>query len=285
MYEEHSSETAVMAAAARAAHLIVDQAPLIFSDPLAVRLLGDRADELISYHRLHGDHPILSGARAQTAVRSRVVEDRLALLTEHGLTQYVILGAGLDTFAYRDHTKGLRVFEVDHPATQQWKQHRLAATAMPIPGTVSFVPVDFDDDPLADRLIAAGFDPTEPALISWLGVTMYLTWDAIDRTLATLSGFAPGTELVLDYLLPEHLRDEAGNTYAKFVGQVAADGGEPWLTCPTPEEMTVHLADHGFGPTKHLGQRDAIDTELWQRSDSLTPAGLQMLAHATKNTA
>lgn len=271
-----------MTAAARAAHLIVDRDPPIFTDPLAERLLGDRAEEMIGYHRRYGDHPVLAGARAQAVVRSRYVEDRLARLVDHGLTQYVILGAGLDTLAYRCPARNLRVFEVDHPATQQWKHHLLTAAGVSIPATVGFVPVDFETDSPADRLAAAGFDPARPALVGWLGTTMYLTHNAIDRTLAVLGGFAPGTELVFDYLLPDHLRDETARSYATAVARMAAESGEPWLTCPTPEEATACLAGHGFAPTRHLRQRDAIGTDLWRRSDSLAPADLQMLAHTSR---
>ncbi|MDA3631078.1 class I SAM-dependent methyltransferase [Saccharopolyspora sp. WRP15-2] len=268
-----------MVATARAAHLVVDDSPAIFTDSLAEKLLGDRAEELIGYHRLHGDLPLLSHARANVVVRSRYLEDRLAALVDRGLPQYVILGAGLDTFAYRNPTAPLAVFEVDHPATQQWKRKLLADSGVDVPEMLRWVPVDFETDQLLDQLVAAGFDPTRPALISWLGVTMYLTWEAVDRTLDVLGGLAPGTELVLDYVLPEHLSDQATRTHASAVAQAVSDSGEPWLSRPTPDALTTCLAEHGFGPTKHVRHRDAIDSALWQREDSLSPSGLSMLAH------
>ena len=120
---EQPSLTALTAAAARAAHLIVDNEPVIFADTLAQAMLGERAEELLSYHRVHGTHPVLTGARAQVTCRSRYAEDRLADAIERGIGQYVLLGAGLDSFAYRSPLAGrVRVFEVDHPATQEYKQ-------------------------------------------------------------------------------------------------------------------------------------------------------------------
>ena len=149
------SQTALMAAAARAAHLIVDHEPVIFADELAATLLGEQADELISYHRVHGTHLVLSCARAQVLCRSRFTEDHLAACVRSGLTQYVILGAGLDSFAYRTES-AVRVFEVDHPATQQWKRRQLAAARIPVPDSVSFVAMDFERDQLAGRLAWRG---------------------------------------------------------------------------------------------------------------------------------
>lgn len=123
------SLTAQTAAAARAAHLIVDDEPRIFADTLAEAMLGERAEEFIAYHRAHGTHPVLAGARAQVTCRSRYTEDRLARGIEHGIGQYVLLGAGLDSFAYRSPLAGrVRVFEVDHPVTQEWKRQVAAGS-------------------------------------------------------------------------------------------------------------------------------------------------------------
>jgi methyltransferase (TIGR00027 family) len=283
------SQTALTAAAARAAHLIVDQPPHIFTDRLAVALLGEQAEEFLSYHRAHGEHPVLSAARAQVSCRSRYTEDRLADAALRGITQYVILGAGLDSFAYRgeraahrgERAAQVRVFEVDHPATQEWKREQLAKAGLPVPDGTAFVPTDFEHDSLAARLRAAGFDASRPALVSWLGVTIYLTQPAIGRTLAEISTFAPGTELIVDYMLPPGLRDAAGDSYAGQVGAVAAERGEPWLTCLAPDQMSAQLAAHGFGMIEQVSQRDSISARLWDRSDNLHPIRLSMLAHAT----
>jgi methyltransferase (TIGR00027 family) len=274
------SQTALTAAAARAAHLIVDHEPVIFADELAAALLGEQADEFISYHRAHSTHPVLSCARAQVLCRSRFTEDHLAACVRAGLTQYVILGAGLDSFAYRTES-AIRVFEVDHPVTQQWKRGQLASAGIPVPDSVSFVAMDFERDQLAGRLRQAGFDPSRPALVSWLGVTMYLTGAAISQTLAEISGFAPGTQLVTDYILPAALRDDTGNAYASLVAPVAAERGEPWLTFLAPDDMSALLEAHGFSAVEHVRQRDSIPPALWDRTDSLHPAGLSVLDRAT----
>jgi methyltransferase (TIGR00027 family) len=281
MSERQSSETALTAAAARAAHLIVDRPPLIFADTLAAALLGDRADELIGYHRMHGSHLVLSTARTQATCRSRYTEDSLADAIGRGVGQYVILGAGLDSFGYRSGLAGqIRVFEVDHPATQRWKAERLTGAGISVPPGVRFAAVDFEAGSLTRDLVRVGFDPSRPALVSWLGVTMYLSETAVGGVLGALSGFAPGTELILDYMLPADLRDEIGTGYVEQVAPIAAERGEPWLAFFAPEEMGALLARHGFGQIRHLTQRDIGGPELWRRSDSLRPASLSVLAHA-----
>jgi methyltransferase (TIGR00027 family) len=157
--EGQPSQTAMTAAAARAAHLLVDREPRIFADSLAALLLGDKAETFIGYHRQYSDHPLLAGTRAQATCRSRFTEDQLALAAERGTAQYVILGAGLDSFACRSELAGrLRVFEVDHPATQQHKRAMLAAAGLAEPPTLTWVPVDFETDELTASLTAAGLD-------------------------------------------------------------------------------------------------------------------------------
>jgi len=272
---DEPSQTAFTAAAARAAHLIVDESPHIFADTLAEALLGERAEELIGYHRVHGTHVVLAGARAQAVCRSRYTEDKLAA---SGLTQYVILGAGLDTYAYRS-DRGVAVFEVDHPATQRGKRRLLSAAGITIPDSLVFVPVDFETESLAECLTRMGFDAERPAFFSWLGVTMYLTKEAIAQTLEVIAGFAPGTEIVADYMLPQGFRDEAGQTYAELIAPTAIEAGEPWLSYFTPDDLSAVLEAHGFGRTEHVRQRDIA--ALANRTDSLRPAELSVLVHAT----
>ena len=140
---------------------------------------------------------------------------------------------------------------------------------------------DFEGDSLTGRLRQAGFDPARPALVSWLGVTMYLTQAAISRTLAEIGGFAPGTQLITDYMLPAVLRDETGNTYVELVAPAAAERGEPWLSFFAPGDMSALLERHGFGLIEHVQQRDSIPAVLWDRTDSLRPTVLSVLARAT----
>jgi len=280
MEEGQPSFTALTAAAARAAHLIVDQEPWIFADTLAAQLLGERAEELISFHKLHGTHPVLAGARVQVTCRSRYTEDALGRAVSRGVGQYVILGAGLDSFAYRSSlARRVRVFEVDHPATQDWKRRALAAAQVPVPEAVTFVAADLATDSLAGQLLAAGFDTAAPALVSWLGVTMYLTPDAVTDILTAVGRLAPGTELIADYMLPAGLRDEAGAVYGELVAAASAERGEPWLSCFAPGEMSDMARQAGFREVRNVRQRDAIPAGLWQRPDSLRPAALAVLCH------
>ncbi|HTR91508.1 MAG TPA: SAM-dependent methyltransferase [Trebonia sp.] len=286
--DTEASGTALTAAAARAAHLIVDDEPRIFADPLAAALLGDRAAELTGYHTMHGTHPVLAGARVQVTCRSRYTEQALARARAGGVRQYVILGAGLDSFGYRDsldrHNRcddPLRVFEVDHPASQDYKRAALAAAGIPVPDSVAFVPADLAADSLAGCLAAAGFDAAAPAVIGWLGVTMYLTQEAVTATMTAIAGLAPGSELIADYMLPDGSRDEDGALYGALVAQASAERGEPWLSCFTPAEMADLAARAGFGDVRAVSQRDAIPALLWQRTDALKPAVLAMLFHGT----
>jgi methyltransferase (TIGR00027 family) len=244
-------------------------------------LLGGQAEELVGYHRSHGSHPVLAGARGQVTCRSRYTEDTLAGAVAGGTAQYVILGAGLDSFAYRSALAGrVRVFEVDHPATQDRKRERLAAAGISIPENLAFVPVDFERDSLAGALTLAGADRSRPAFVSWLGVTMYLTQDAISETLAVIGGLARGTELVADFMLPAGLRDEAGDSYVEQVAPVAAQRGEPWRTFLSPPDISARMSRHGLAVRGHVLQRDIGGPELWNRSDSLRPAQLSVIAHA-----
>lgn len=280
------SFTALASAAARAAHLVVDDEPLIFSDTLAPVLLADRADELLSYHRSQGSHPVLAGARATVTARSRYTEDRLAEAVRRGVTQYLILGAGLDSFAYRSPLAGrVRVVEADHPGTQRWKRGVLAATGTAARGHVRYAEADLEGPFLAGQLAAAGFDFARPALVSMLGVSMYLSRPAIAATLKVLSRCAAGTELIAEYALPAGLRDARGREYAELVAPAAAERGEPWRTFLHPGEVPAMLGRHGFGQVRQVAQRDMVDRACWARTDAVRPAGLFQLADCYAGTA
>jgi methyltransferase (TIGR00027 family) len=281
MQDRQPSQMALAAAAARAAHLVVDREPLIFRDPVAADLIGAPGAEMVGYHQRSGDHIVLAGTRAQVTVRSRWAEDRLATLAAGGLDQYVLLGAGLDSFAYRSRLVGrVRVFEVDHPATQRWKRDLLAAAGITPPDGLVFAGVDLETEPLADRLAAEGFDRQRPALVSWLGVSMYLTAEAVAATLAAVGGLAAGTELVMEYALPPELRDETGAAYAGFALAVAAERGEPWRSFFTPEQLAGLLEAGGLTVAEQTRLRDAVPAALWDRSDALRPPDLCRLVRA-----
>jgi methyltransferase (TIGR00027 family) len=272
------SLTALLAAAARAAHLVVDDDPPLFADTLAYTLLGEHAEELVGHHRTYGRHPILAGARVGVTTRSRYTEACLASAVREGIGQYVILGAGLDSYAYRS-GGGLQTFEVDHPDTQGWKRAQVAGAGLETPD-VTYVPVDLETESLVDGLIEYGFDPARPALFSWLGVTMYLTRDAIAETLTTIAAFAPGTRLVVDTMLPADHRDEAGQSYLDVLVPAFAERGEALMSFLSPEEVIALLAECGYETIEQVNQRESVDAALWDRSDALGPAQISLNTHA-----
>src|SRR5918998_893984 len=203
MREGRPSRTALATACARAYHQIADE-PRILTDPLAIAITGVGLDEIIE-RETTGDQPTADPTMPQRrrlflAARSRFAEDTIAAAVAAGTRQVVVLGAGLETFAYRNPHSGVRVYEVDNPDTQAWKQNRLEAAGIAIPRSLTFVPVDFESTTLSDGLAATDFDRNEPAVFMWLGVVMYLTMDAIRATLRFVAGQATPVQVVFDYL-------------------------------------------------------------------------------------
>lgn len=251
------SRTALAAAAHRATHQIAD-APLVFADPLATTLFG--AD--------WGPDEAVLGARAMRAficARSRLAEDALAAAVARGVTQYLLLGAGLDTFAWRNPYPGLTVFEADHPDTQGWKHDRLANP----PANLRLVAVDLERQPLREPLIDAGYDPDKRLFVSWLGVTPYLESATVMETLEALSTLHGGVEVVFDYGPP--LRSLSGllrAAYAMRAAQVAAVG-EPWLSGFDPRNLIDALAQLGFGQIEDLGPAELNARYFDGRDDGL----------------
>jgi methyltransferase (TIGR00027 family) len=190
------------------------------------------------------------------AARSRFAEDSLAAAVARGVRQYVVLGAGLDTFAYRNpfEAAGLRVFEVDHPATQAWKQRRLAEAGLASPASLTFAPIDFEHETLAHGLAAAGFDATAPAFFAWLGVVVYLTCEAVTETLRFIASLS-GAEVVFDYGEPPSAFPEGGQRSVQLArAQRAAAMGEPWITRASPADMHAMLRGLGFDQLEDLGR-------------------------------
>ncbi|GAS95599.1 methyltransferase [Mycolicibacterium canariasense] len=241
------SRTALATAYARAYHQIADQ-PMIFSDDLAVPLLGVTADELTELSTRVGDQigAVINDRdrRLFFAARARVAEDAVAAAVAAGTRQVVILGAGLDTFAYRNHNPGLRVFEIDHPATQAWKRDRLAAAGIDIPATLTLVPVDFETQDLSAELESTAFTRTEPAIFVWLGVIFYLTPSAARSTLQYIAGQAQPVEVVFDYLHSPSTEADRADLQARAERLAAA--GEPFHSYFTPTEITTLLRTLGF---------------------------------------
>ncbi len=195
------SRTALSVALRRAAHQIHDS-PVVFNDPLAVAILGATYAEELRRTPLRPDRPFSIALRAFLVARSRYAEDNLRRAVESGVDQYVLLGAGLDTFAYRNPYAQLRVFEVDHPATQQWKRELLQRNHIAIPESVTYTPVDFERQSLSVQLGDAGFNHGAPAFFAWLGVVPYLTLEAFRATLSFIAAQPSGSGLTLDYGQP-----------------------------------------------------------------------------------
>ncbi|MVU77449.1 SAM-dependent methyltransferase [Nocardia sp. ET3-3] len=263
MDNEGPSQTALLTAQARAYHQIADR-PRILTDPLASRLLGITADELSALGEPTEDRPG-SGAhyrprRLFFAARARFAEDRVAEAAASGVRQVVILGAGLDTFAYRNPHPGLRVFEVDHPATQAWKRQRLAASGIDQPEGLTFVPVDFETDTLAAGLGSAGFLRTDPAVFVWLGVVYYLTPDAARATLEYITEQSEPVEVVFDYLQPGDTDEDRAQL--KERAQRVATAGEPWFSYYTPDDIAAQLRALGFTTIEDHHATDLISGYL-----------------------
>lgn len=261
------SRTALGAAMHRAAHQLYDK-PLVLSDPLALDILGPQAAA-----SLRADVPATRSQhslRAYVVARSRYAEDMLTEAVSAGTGQYVVLGAGLDTFACRNpFADRLRIFEVDHPATQAWKRARLAEAGIRPPAGLEFAPVDFERETLAQGLARAGFAADRPAFASLLGVVMYLSRAAAMQTFRSVASWPRGSRLVLDYGLPDAaLPADERRTRAQLASRVAAIG-EPFVNWYQPEDLAAELRSAGFGFTRNLGPQDINGRYFEGRSDAL----------------
>jgi methyltransferase (TIGR00027 family) len=252
------SRTAVMAAVGRALHRDGPE-PHVLDDWLASDLAGGDGQSMLEGMRQKFTPERLLTFQSWTAARSRFVEDVVLEAVTNGIRQYVILGAGLDSFAYRNPELGkkLHVIEVDHPCSQLWKQRRLEALRVPVPENVSFVSVDFEKQSLRDALSTAGFAFDAPAVISWIGVTMYLALDAIEATLKIIATCAPGTILVLSYDQPPEVLDDKGRALLNDVRHTADSYGEPFITLFRQEEIELLLVQRGFTNVRHFGVEEA----------------------------
>lgn len=241
------SKTALSVAVRRAEHQLFDF-PHVFEDPLAPRIIGPVAATSMVFGWWTAYLPASRYLRAFIAVRSRYAEDQLARAIAAGTTQYVILGAGLDTFAYRNPYSnfGLRTFEVDHPDTQAWKRHQLGLMSIPVPSSVTFVPVDFEHQSLDIELANTGFALGEPAFFSWLGVTPYLANEVVMQTLRQIHSFCPANAIVFDYALPRHSLSGIERVAADALREGVAWAGEPFKSAFRAEVLLDDLKQIGF---------------------------------------
>ncbi|HEX5226116.1 MAG TPA: SAM-dependent methyltransferase, partial [Bryobacteraceae bacterium] len=225
-------------------------------------------------------NPFSRALRAFLAVRSRYAEDQLARAVERGVRQYVVLGAGLDTFAYRNPYPELHVFEVDHPATQEWKRTRLEEARIAIPLDMTFAPVDFERESLEDGLCRTAFDRKRPAFFSWLGVTPYLSRPAFDATIALIAQMPAGSGVAFDYAIERRLLTPAQQIALDAMASRVARAGEPFQLFFDPAALSRELQQLGFGDIENLSG-DAINARYFAgRADGLAVGGAGRLLSA-----
>jgi methyltransferase (TIGR00027 family) len=270
MQEGKFSRTAQRVAIRRAAHQLLDQ-PRVLDDPLALLIIGSEAAEELRSNPKE-DHTFSRAFRAFMAARSRYAEDELARTVAHGVGQYVVLGAGLDTFAYRNPHPGLRVFEVDHPTTQAWKRGQLQAAGIAIPQSLTFVPVDFEQQTLAEGLEQSGFN-SNAAFFSWLGVTPYLTREACMTTLGLIGRMPADSGVVFDFAVDRALLNPGQRMALAALSKRVAGYGEPFQLFFDPGELQDELRGMGFHRTEFL-QGEQINARYFKdRKDGLLVRG------------
>jgi methyltransferase (TIGR00027 family) len=263
-------DTAVRVALWRALHLEVDAPPHVFEDAVGLKLVAPPE----GWRGRPDMSPFTRPFRASIVARARFIEDLVVEQAARGVGQYVILGAGLDTFAQRRPELAARlvVFEVDQPGPQTWKRQRLLDLGFGIPPFLRFVPVDFEaGDAWWDRLLEAGFDPTRPAIVASTGVSMYLTNEAITATLRQVATLAAGSTLAMSFMLPIDMADPDVRPGIERAAAGARANGTPFLSFFTPEEMLTLARDAGFRDARHISAATLAERYFANRIDGLRP--------------
>jgi methyltransferase (TIGR00027 family) len=266
-----ADSTAVRVALWRALHLEVDAPPHVLEDDIAVRLAGHEGWRSRPDMDPHAMRPF----RASIVARARYVEDLVVEGAGRGVGQYVILGAGLDTFAQRrpEIAARLVVFEVDRPAPQAWKRQRLVECGFTIPKWLRPVPVDFEaGDTWWERLAAAGFDAGRPAIVASTGVSMYLTRDAIAATLRQVAALAAGSTFVMSFLLPIEFADPDIRPWLELADKGARASGTPFISYFTPPALLALAREAGFRDVRHVSAAALAERYFAGRADGLRPA-------------
>ena len=263
------NRTALGVAWLRAAHQLVDGEPRILEDAPSVALLGHQAAEVRSDPRAHSPGARL--LRSHIVLRSRFAEDRLRLAVERGVTRYIVLGAGYDTFLVRQPAwaRKIEIVEVDRDEIQEDKRAKLAAARFRVPNNVRFVSIDFERETLARGLARNGVDLGVPTFFSWLGVTMYLTEPAIDAVLSTVAATPPGSEIVFTFAPADPATGGLASPELSGLASLAATAGEPWRTYFAPEELVAKLRALGFSAVELLAPDDAERRYFAGRTDGL----------------
>jgi methyltransferase (TIGR00027 family) len=262
--------TAVRTALWRALHLEVDAPPHVFEDNVGLKLAAP--DE--GWRNRPDMSPFTRPFRASIVARARFVEDFIAEQVARGVGQYVILGAGLDTFAQRrpELASRMLVFEIDRPGPQEWKRRRLIELGLGIPSFLRLVPVDFEaGDTWWERLVASGFNAERPAVVASTGVSMYLTRDAVTATLRQVATLAPGSTLVMSFMLPIELLDPEVRTGVERAAEGARASGTPFISFFTPAEMLALASDAGFKEVRHVSAAMLAQRYFTGRTDGLRP--------------
>jgi methyltransferase (TIGR00027 family) len=263
--------TAVRVALWRALHLQVDAPPHVFEDAIGLQLV---APDEGWRQRPDMDPHFTRQFRASIIARARFIEDLVTEQASCGVGQYVILGAGLDSFAQRrlEIASALRIFEVDRPAPQAWKRQRLIDLGFGIPESLRLVPVDFEAGAsLWERLAAAGFDASQPAVVASTGVSMYLTKEANAATLRQIAALGPGSTLAMSFLLPFELADPDVRPGLELSAKGARASGTPFISFFTPDEILTLAREVGFRNVQHVSAADLAQRYFAGRADGLRP--------------
>jgi len=262
--------TAVRVALWRALHVQVDPPPHVFVDEVGMRLVAPED----GWQNRPDMSPFTRPFRASIVARARFIEDLVEEQVDGGVGQYVILGAGLDTFAQRrpEIASRLLVFEIDQPGPQAWKRKRLVELGLGIPSYLKLVPVDFEaGDTWWERLAASGFDSKKPAIVASMGVSMYLTLDAITATLRQVAALAQGSTLAMSFMLPIELTDPEVRPGLERAAAGARASGTPFISFFTPAEMLALARDAGFRKVEHVSAAMLAQRYFANRTDGLRP--------------
>jgi len=285
MHDKQNAEpdnTAVRVALWRALHLQVDSLPHVLEDEAGLQLVAPESEWR---QRPDMDPEGTRGFRASIVARARFIEDLVAEECNHGVTQYVLLGAGLDTFVQRrpEIASQMRVFEVDQPGTQAWKRQRLTELGFDIPEWLRFVPVDFEAGrSWWEQLKATDFDPSRPTVVASAGVSQYLTKNAIVAALRQAAMLAPGSTLAMTFLLPLDLTEPELRPGVEAAKKGARASGTPFISFFTPPEMMALARQVGFPKVRHVSSADLNQRYFTGRTDGLwLPSGEEFLVATT----
>ncbi|MEI7677379.1 MAG: class I SAM-dependent methyltransferase, partial [Bacteroidales bacterium] len=272
------NNTAERTALWRALHMQVDEKPYIIEDEVGLQLIAPPED-----WQQRPDMKFTKRIRASIVARARYIEDLIIEQSKEGISQYVILGAGLDTFAQRrpDMASKLQIYEIDHPDMLAWKQQKLIELGFGVPQYLHFVPVDFETSSWWDKLLNSGFDLKKPVVVACTGVTLYLTKEAIISTLTQIAAFASGSTLAITFNLPIDLVEDEDKPLIEMSIKGANASGTPMISFFAPHEILALARDAGFKDAKTISTKDLVHYYFKNRGDNLIPASGEVFLVAT----